>query len=77
MSFLTAVPLVFGYPAHIWLGLILFILIVIQITTGIMMVKVNMKYFKIHRINFILIVSVMLGHMYWGLGLWFFHFTIK
>ena len=74
---MTVIPLIFGYPLHIWLGMFLFVLIAIQIFTGIMTHKGKMQYFKIHRLNVILIILVMLLHMYYGLGLWFFHFTIK
>jgi len=77
MSFLTTVPLIFGYPMHIWLGIILGILLTIQIIAGLMTVKGHAKYFKIHRVVWIFIAIIALIHMYYGLGLWFFHFTIK
>jgi len=77
LNFLTTIPLILGYPAHIWLGLILALFLIIQITTGILMIKGKMQYLKIHRIVWILIALIALIHMYYGLGLWFFHFAIK
>ncbi len=70
-------PLVLGRPANIWLGIILLLLITIQITLGIMMVRGRMNLLGAHKVNAALIAVVSAFHAYWGLGIWFFNFTIK
>ncbi|MDD5341562.1 MAG: hypothetical protein PHC97_03975 [Patescibacteria group bacterium] len=77
MNILTTIPLVFGYPLYVWLGMILVVLLTLQIYTGIKTFHGKMWYFKIHRVNFILIIAVGLLHAYMALGVWFFHFQIK
>lgn len=77
MEFLTTVPLIFGRPANIWLGMILGGLLFFQIYLGIRMVRGRMNFLKLHKINAALLLLVALVHAYWGLGIWFFGFQIK
>jgi len=77
MEFLTIVPLIFGRPANIWLGIILGVLLLFQIYLGMMMVRGRMNLLKLHKINAALLLLVALVHAYWGLGIWFFNFQIK
>lgn len=77
MEIFTTVPLVFGRPANVWLGIILLLLIVFQITSGAMMARGKLKFLRYHKINAGLIILVVIFHAYWGLGLWFFNFQIK
>jgi hypothetical protein len=77
MEFLTTVPLIFGRPANIWLGIILGVLLLFQIYLGMMMVRGRMNLLKLHKINATLLLLVALVHAYWGLGIWFFNFQIK
>lgn len=77
MEFLTTVPLVFGRPVNVWLGILLGVLLLWQIYLGIMMVRGRMNLLKLHKINATLLVIIALVHAYYGLGVWFFNFTIK
>lgn len=77
MEFFTTVPLVFGRPVNVWLGILLGVLLIWQIYLGIMMVRGRMNLLKLHKINATLIAIVAIVHVYYGLGIWFFGFTIK
>jgi hypothetical protein len=78
MEFLTIVPLVWGKPVNIWLGIVLAVLLLFQIYLGIMMVRRGrMNLLKLHKINAMLLLIVALVHAYYGLGIWFFNFIIK
>ncbi|MBI5072000.1 hypothetical protein HZB93_03890 [Candidatus Falkowbacteria bacterium] len=77
MDFLTTVPLLWGRPANIWLGIILGVLLIFQIYLGIMMVRGRMNLLKLHKINAAFLFIIALIHAYWGLGIWFFNFQIK
>lgn len=78
MEFLTTVPIVFGRPINIWLGMVLGILLIFQIYLGIMMTRRGrMNLLKIHKINAALLLIAALVHAYYGLGIWFFNFGIK
>ncbi len=77
MDFLTTVPLLWGRPANIWLGIILGVLLIFQIYLGIMMVRGRLNLLKLHKINATLLSIVAFVHAYWGLGIWFFNFQIK
>ncbi len=77
MEFLTTVPLLWGRPANIWLGIVLLLLVAFQVTTGAMMVRGKIKFLRYHKINAALIILTILFHAYWGLGIWFFNFKIK
>jgi len=77
MEFLTTVPLLFGRPANVWLGMVLAVLLLFQIYLGIMMVRGRMNFLKLHKINAAFLLIVALIHAYYGLGIWFFNFGIK
>jgi hypothetical protein len=77
MDFLTTVPLVFGRPINVWLGILLGVLLLWQIYLGMMMVRGRMNLLKLHKINATCLFIVALVHAYYGLGVWFFNFTIK
>jgi hypothetical protein len=78
MEFLTTVPLIFGRPINVWLGIVLGVFLLLQIYLGIMMVRRGrMNLLKLHKINAILLLIIALVHAYYGLGIWFFNFGIK
>ena len=78
MEFLTTVPLIFGRPINVWLGIVLGVFLLFQIYLGIMMVRRGrINLLKLHKINAILLLIVTLVHAYYGLGIWFFNFGIK
>jgi hypothetical protein len=77
MSFLTTIPMVFGYPLHIWLGLLLMLLLVWQVYTGHYANLGKRGFLNIHKISAGIFILVAIIHIYYALGLWFFHFTIK
>jgi len=77
MNIFTTVPLIFGRPINVWLGIILLFLLAWQIYLGMKMVKGKMEYLKMHKINAALIIFIVLLHAYYGLGIWFLNFTIK
>lgn len=78
MEFFTTVPLLWGRPVNIWLGIILGVLLLFQIYFGVMMTRRGrLNLLKLHRINAGLLLLVALLHAYYGLGIWFFNFSIK
>lgn len=77
MSFLTTIPIIFGKPLHIWLGLVLAVLLAIQIYTGHYANKGKRGYLRIHLVNATIFILIAIVHIYLALGLWFFHFTIR
>lgn len=78
MEFFTTVPLLWGRPANIWLGIILGVLLLFQIYLGIMMTRRGrINLLKIHKVNAALLLLAAFFHAYWGLGIWFFDFQIK
>jgi len=68
------VPLIWGKPIHIWLGLVLIVLLTLQILSGKHLIKLP---FSFHRRNAILIVLIAAVHVFFGLGIWFFNLPIK
>ena len=68
------VPILWGKPIHLWLGLILILLLTFQILSGKRIIKIP---FSFHRHNAILIVVVALVHAFFGLGIWFLNFSIN
>jgi hypothetical protein len=68
------VPLIAGKPLHLWLGMILFLLLIFQIMTGKRWIKLP---FACHRGNAIAIFLLALVHAFYGIGIWFFNFQIR
>lgn len=68
------VPLLWGKPIMVWSGILLMVLLTLQILSGKHLLKLP---FSFHRRNPILIVFVVVGHAFFGLGFWFFNFPIK
>jgi hypothetical protein len=68
------VPLLWGKPINVWLGILLIVLLTLQILTGKHIVKLP---FSFHRRNAIFIVLVSVVHAFFGLGIWFFNLPIK
>ncbi|MBU1146584.1 hypothetical protein KKD80_03500 [Patescibacteria group bacterium] len=77
MEFFTTVPLFWGKPMNIWLGIVLGVFLIFQIYLGIMMVRGRMNLLKLHKVNAAMLLLVALLHAYYGLGIWFFNFQIK
>ena len=62
-------PLVFTRPLHVWLGLVLFVLVSLQILIGMRILKLP---FWLHtRVIWILILVVMLIHGFYGFEIYF------
>jgi hypothetical protein len=68
------VPIVFDKPINIWLGFVLIALLLVQITSGVLMVRGRRALFLPHVINAGLIAVVLAVHAYYGIGVWFFDF---
>lgn len=56
-----------GMPLFAWLGVLMFILILIQIGLGIAMVKYQKNVFGYHRINGFIIIILAIVHMAFAL----------
>ena len=67
------VPLLWGKPINIWLGIVLMVLLTLQILSGKHLIKLP---FIFHRRNAILIVLIAAAHAFFGLGIWFFNLPI-
>ncbi|MGD0205382.1 MAG: hypothetical protein ABSB57_02935 [Dehalococcoidia bacterium] len=68
------VPMIFDKPINIWLGLVLIALLLVQITSGVLMVRGRRVLFVPHVANACLIALVVAVHAYYGIGVWFFDF---
>ncbi|TGE38533.1 hypothetical protein E4K67_11460 [Desulfosporosinus fructosivorans] len=68
------VPLLWGKPLTVWLGLLLMVLLTLQILSGKRLIKLP---FSFHRRNAMFIVIVVSLHAFFGLGVWFFNLPIK
>jgi hypothetical protein len=68
------VPILWGKPINVWLGIALIVLLTFQILSGKHIIKLP---FSFHRRNALLIVLVAAGHAFFGLGVWFFDLPIK
>ncbi len=60
------IPIIFGLPLHLWLGMLTFLLILFQVGTGSGLFKVP---FDWHRRNGYLVLVIALIHGSLGLGL--------
>jgi len=67
------VPMIAGKPLHVWLGIILLLQVIFQVSTGKLWLKVPFIY---HRKNGILLALVASVHAFFGLGIWFLNFRI-
>ncbi len=57
------------FPVHVWLGMLLALLILLQMGVGKQIIKLN--HFLWHRhIIPILILIVLFFHAWWGLSIW-------
>jgi hypothetical protein len=65
---LVTVPLLFGKPINIWLGLLLALLVVLQVLLGTRLLKLP---FVAHRVNGFVILAVALVHGFIGYMVWF------
>ncbi|HBP63133.1 MAG TPA: hypothetical protein DD730_02410 [Desulfosporosinus sp.] len=68
------VPLLWGKPLHLWLGIVLMVLVTLQILSGKRLIKLP---FSFHKRNAMFIALVAVVHAFFGLGIWFFNFPIK
>ena len=68
------VPLLWGKPINVWLGILLIVLLTLQILSGKRLIKLP---FSFHGRNAILIAVVAALHSFFGLGIWFFNLPIK
>lgn len=60
------IPIIFGNPLHLWLGIILFLLVVFQVLTAKKILKVP---FKAHRITGYVILIIAIIHGIIAIGL--------
>ena len=67
------VPVVFGLPLHLWLGILLLLLILLQVGIGSGVIRMP---FVWHRRNGYVILLIALIHAFFGLGIWFWGFKI-
>lgn len=63
------VPLLWGKPMNVWLGILLIVLLTLQILSGKRLIKLP---FSFHRHNAKLLAVVAIAHAFLGLGMWFF-----
>ncbi len=61
-----AIPIIFGAPLHLWLGILLFILIVLQILVGMRLIPIP---FKWHKVTGFVILLLALIHGFIAIGL--------
>jgi hypothetical protein len=72
MEILTTVSLVFGRPAHVWLGMVLAPLLIVQMIGGFMMTRRGKaEYLKYHKWNAVILGIFALVHLYYALRLYF------
>jgi hypothetical protein len=64
----VTIPLVFGKPVNIWLGMVLAVLIVLQVLLGARVLKLP---FVVHRVNGFVILAIALAHGFIGYMVWF------
>lgn len=63
-------PLIFSKPLHIWLGILTYLLIVLQIGIGTRLIKLP---FWVHtRIVWIALLAIATIHMIYGISIYFF-----
>ena len=67
------IPIIFGYPLHFWLGIVLFLLIVFQIAVAKKILSVP---FKWHRVTGYVILLLAIIHGSIGIGLYLGIFTL-
>ena len=67
------IPIIFGFPLHLWLGTLLFILVVFQILVAKKILHVP---FKWHRVTGYLILILAMIHGLIGMGLYRGFFTL-
>jgi len=62
-------PLIFARPFHVWLGLVLYILIVVQILIGTKFLKVPFWWHT--RVNWVAIIAIATVHGIYGFQIYF------
>ena len=62
------VPIIFGLPLHIWLGFILFVMIVFQVLIGRRIIKLPFKWHRIMGYSILVLAAI---HGAIGAGLMF------
>jgi len=67
------IPIIFGQPLHMWLGILLFILIIFQIAVAKKLIPVP---FKWHRIMGFIILLLAMLHGFIAFGLYNSLFTL-
>jgi len=61
---------IFNLPLTFYVGILTFLLLLFQITLGIMMMKGKVKLLGIHKVNAIILVSIAVIHLYLALRLY-------
>ncbi|OGY21845.1 MAG: hypothetical protein A2126_01525 [Candidatus Woykebacteria bacterium GWB1_45_5] len=66
-------PIIFSKPLHVWLGILTLLLLIIQISLGIAMVKTARKnLYRIHtKVVWMVLIIVALIHAYYGFQIYF------
>ena len=67
-------PLIWGKPLTVWLGILLIVLLTLQILSGKHLIKLPWSF---HRRNAMFIALIATVHAILGLGVWFFNFPLK
>ena len=68
------VPIVFDKPINIWLGFVIIAVLLVQVSSGILMVRGRRSLLAPHLMNAGLIAVVVGVHAFLGIGVWFFNF---
>jgi hypothetical protein len=66
-------PVVFTKPLHVWLGMIILLLVLTQISLGITLVKTgNRKVYFFHtRVVWVILIIIALIHGFYGFQIYF------
>lgn len=65
---MATIPLLFGKPVNIWLGMVLAVLVVLQVLLGARVLKLP---FVVHRVNGFAILAIAVVHGFIGYMIWF------
>jgi hypothetical protein len=64
----VVIPILWGKPINIWLGMALAVLVAFQLLTGLRLIKLP---FKVHLASGVLIFLIAVVHATIGIGVWF------
>jgi hypothetical protein len=62
-----SIPIIFGLPLHVWSGILIFLLLLLQVGIGKKIIKIP---FKWHKRNAVLIVCLAIIHGFAGVSIY-------